>query len=173
MRTPNRGSTARLLAPALIVAASLVAACSDRRPVDPAPQPQAFAYVTLSDSAPSAGDTVRVAVRLRADLEIGSVGSFSATLRYDRAALTMASEAAVGDGALRAVNLTEAGVVRAAGASADGFGDAPLFVVQFRVARPQGIRDIRLDFSEINAVGRADLRRNLKVSPVVASEPRR
>jgi hypothetical protein len=155
------------------IAASLAAlACNDRRPVEPAARPQAVAFITLSDSAPHAGDTVRVAVRLRAGIEIGSIGSFSATLRYDRSALTMIDEVPASDAALRAINGTEAGVVRAAGAAAEGFADAPLFTVRLRVTRPQALRSMQLEFSELNAVGRSDLKRNVRISDVVAPEPK-
>ena len=173
MRTPNHApGVRRLLALPLIVGAVATAACNDRRPIEPAARPQAVAYITLSDSAPSAGDTVRVSVRLRAGIDVGSVGSFAATLRYDQSALTMVDESPVGDAALRAVNATEPGVVRAAGAAAEGFGEAPLFAVRVRVVRPQALRSMRLDFSELNAVGRSDLKRNVRVADVVAPEPK-
>jgi hypothetical protein len=163
---------ARPVAFAAIIASVVATACNDRRPVEPAARPQAVAFITLSDSAPRAGDTVRVAVRLRAEIEIGSIGSFAATLRYDRSALAMVDEGTMQDAALRAINGTEAGVIRAAGAAAEGFADAPLFVVRLRVTRPQALRSMQLEFSELNAVGRSDLKRSVRVSDVVAPEPR-
>ncbi|HUQ81661.1 MAG TPA: hypothetical protein VM076_11005 [Gemmatimonadaceae bacterium] len=172
MWTPKRAPDARHFSALLIAGLVAAAACNDRRPVEPAARPQAVAYITLSDSAPSAGDTVRVSVRLRAAIDVGSVGSFAATLRYDGAALTMVDEAPLGDAALRAINGTEAGVVRAAGAAAEGFGEAPLFAVRLRVVRPQALRSMRLDFSELNAVGRSDLKRAVRVADVIAAEPK-
>jgi len=173
MRTSTRTPNARLVSRTALLAAALAAlACNDRRPVEPAARPQAVAFITLSDSSPKVGDTVRVAVRLRAGIEAGSVGSFAATLRYDRSALAMVDEAAVGDAALRAINGTEAGVVRAAGAAAEGFGEAPLFIVRMTVARPQALRSMQLEFSELNAVGRSDLKRNVRVSDAVVTEPK-
>jgi hypothetical protein len=173
MRPPYRAPVARrLLASSLMGGAVVATACNDRRPVEPAARPQAVAYITLSDSAATAGDTVRVSVRLRAGIDVGSVGSFAATLRYDASALTMVDEASLSDAGLRAVNATEAGLVRAAGAAAEGFGDAPLFAVRLRVVRPQALRSMRLEFSELNAVGRSDLKRALRVADVIAAEPK-
>ena len=173
MWTPNRTPDARrLVASSLIAGVVVAAACNDRRPVEPAARPQAVATITLSDSAPTAGDTVRVSVRLRAGIDVGSVGSFAATLRYDRSALSMVDEASLTDAGLRAINATEAGVVRAAGAAAEGFGEAPLFAVRLRVVRPQALRSMRLEFSELNAVGRSDLKRNVRVADVIAAEPK-
>lgn len=159
--------------PLLIAAAALVAvACNDRRVVEPAARPQSVAYITLSDSTPNAGDTVRVAVRLRAGVDVGSVGSFAATLRYDQSSLTMVDEASLTDAALRAVNATESGVVRAAGAAAEGFGDAPLFAVRLRVVHPHALRSMRLELSELNAVGRSDMKKTVRIADTVAAEPK-
>jgi hypothetical protein len=149
-----------------IVVASglLLTACSEpyRSTVAQNPVPAVKAALVLSDSAPPVGGALVVSVQTVADQ--GIVGSYTAKIRYDAAALRFDGEIAISDQALRASNPSP-GLVRFAGAAASGFRDGHLASYRFVVLRANSARALSLAVDEIHMITRLDAKTGLVVAP--------
>lgn len=152
-------------ASALVVAALVAVGCSEsfRSPMVQNPVPTVEAVLVLSELTPSIGGSLIVSVQAIATG--GTVGSYTAKIDYDPAALRFDGEAPMSDQALRATNPTP-GRVRFAGASAAGFGDGRLASYRFVVLRANAVRTLSLGIDEIHMVTRTDAKSNLTIAPV-------
>jgi hypothetical protein len=154
----HRSYAAALLATGIAVAATVVG-CWDE-PTEPVQdgeeeilQPGLNAYLTLDrDDAPPGG-RVRVAVKVRPlGVDLTPTG-FQVDLQYDPEKLEPVAETRFGDGVLRAVNLIAGpGLVRAAGASANGLGSNPLFALDMKVKAPAYGETLTLDVREVTVL---------------------
>jgi len=144
--------------------ALLVIACSEtnRSTVVQNPVPAVRAALVLSDSAPAVGGALVVSVLALA--EQGTVGSYTAKINYDAAALRYDGEVASSDQALRASNATP-GLVRIAGAAAAGFTNGRLASYKFSVLRANSTRTLSLVVDEMHMITRLDAKTGLIVAP--------
>ena len=126
------------------------------------PVPAVKAALVLSDSAPAVGGVLVVSVQALA--EQGTVGSYTAKINYDAAALRFDGEVAISDQALRASNPSP-GVVRFAGAAAVGFPTGRLASYRFAVLRPNSARTLSLVVDEMHMITRLDAKTRLIVAP--------
>ena len=149
-----------------IAAASalLVLACSEpyQSTASQNPVPAVKAALVLSDSAPAVGGALVVSVQALADQ--GTVGSYTAKINYDAAALRFDGEIAISDQALRASNPSP-GLVRFAGAAAAGFTDGRLASYRFAVLRANSARTLSLVVDEMHMITRLDAKTGLIVAP--------
>ena len=121
--------------------------------VTPEPVPEAnasVAYVVMSPAQPRVGDEVIVSVVARSGASLGRVGSFAAALRYAPQQLRFVAAVSL-DGGLRVHNPAEAGLLRMAGASAEGFPAGPLFAARFVVTGASPAANLTLDVSELSS----------------------
>jgi hypothetical protein len=125
-----------------------------------APPNGAVAYIAVSDVAPAPGSTIVAVARVRTGADLRTVGSFTARLTYDATGLTFLEEVKLPAG-MRAINASEAGTVRAAGAAAEGLADGSLFAVAFRVANPAALESLALSVDELTSTTFDDNLRNL------------
>ena len=156
----------RMLAP--LAAIVLIAGC-DRDPTRPRPvaesEPQTVAFLVMSDTAPVAGDDVRVTARARA---AAGIGSFTARLRFDATRLAyVGSESASG---MRAVNEREPGLLIVAGADPSGFTEDALFTVRFRAITGGSADALQLEISELTGTNFESLMPSLAVRGTVGAE---
>lgn len=110
--------------------------------------------LVVSDSSHS---TAVLTLALDIGGAVGRIGSFTARVLYDSTALEFIEEVPVGDGALRAMNPAP-GLVRIAGASAQGMDAAKLAQVRFKVNDPAALALVRLELDELHEQTRADLK---------------
>jgi hypothetical protein len=150
-------------ASSLAAAALLSVACSEyRSPVVQNPAPAVEAALVVSDSAPPVGGALLVSVQVVASQ--GTVGSYTARINYDPAALQFDGEVAMNDKALRASNSLP-GLVRIAGAAATGFTDGRLASFRFAVLQSNSARTLSLVVDEMHMVTRVDAKTTLTVAP--------
>jgi hypothetical protein len=144
--------------------ALLVLACSEpyQSTASQNPVPAVKAALVLSDSAPAVGGALVVSVQALANE--GTVGSYTAKINYDAAALRFDSEVPISDQALRASNPTP-GLVRLAGAAATGFPSGRLASYKFVVLRPNAARTLSLVVDEMHMITRQDAKSALIVDP--------
>lgn len=146
----------------------LLTACSDERkplpfaPVDVAPT-EISAYIAVSNATPAPGEAVTVTVRARRGSAVGPIGSFTLRLDYDATRLRFV-EAARAERGMVMANGTAAGVVRAAGASAEGFADDQLLSASFEVLEGSALATLALTVSELNSVKFEDHRASTRVA---------
>jgi hypothetical protein len=147
-----------------LASALLLIACSEtnRSTVVQNPIPAVKAALVLSDSAPSVGGMLVVSVQALADQ--GTVGSYTAKINYDAAALRFDGEIAIADQALRASNPSP-GLVRFAGAAATGFTDGRLASYKFAVLRANSARTLSLVVDEMHMITRLDAKTGLIMVP--------
>ena len=126
------------------------------------PFPAVKAALVLSDSAPAVGGVLVVSVQALADQ--GTVGSYTAKINYDAAALRFDGEIAISDQAIRASNPSP-GLVRFAGAAAAGFTNGRLASYRFAVLRPNNARALSLIVDEMHMITRLDAKTGLIVAP--------
>lgn len=117
--------------PSRLVALGALLACQEPSAVvqsgEPDPDPSgAVAYLVAE---PGFGDTVTVRVRARTGIDAGMVGSFSLRIAFD-ARVTRFLAVLPLEGGLRVHN-AQPGVVRVAGAAAEGFATSDLFAARF------------------------------------------
>jgi hypothetical protein len=143
-------------------------ACSEpyRSTVTQNPVPSVKAALLLSDSAPPVGAALVVSVQALADQ--GTVGSYTAKIKYDATALRFDGEIAISDQALRASNPSP-GLVRFAGAAAAGFTDGRLASYRFVVLRANSARTLSLAVDEMHMITRLDAKTGLIVAPNTTS----
>jgi hypothetical protein len=152
----------------LLASVIFVAACDDQRaglPVAPAEvAPNAVAaYLAVSNETPSAGERVTVSVRARRGSAVGPIGSFTIRLSYDTTRLRYMESARAERGMVMA-NGTARGVVKGAGASAEGFSDDELLTSTFLVLTGNdALASLALDVQELNSVQFEDQRANMRV----------
>jgi hypothetical protein len=149
-----------------IAAASalLIVACSEpyQSTASQNPVPAVKAALVLSDSAPPVGGALVVSVQALA--KEGTVGSYTAKINYDAAALRFDGEVLISDQALRASNPSP-GLVRLAGAAAAGFTNGRLASYKFVVLRPNAARTLSLVVDEMHMITRQDAKSGLIVDP--------
>jgi len=92
------------------------------------------------------------------------VGSYTAKINYDAAALRFDGEVPMSDQALRASNPSP-GLVRFAGAAATGFTNGRLASYKFAVLRPNAARTLSLVVDEMHMITRLDAKTGLIVDP--------
>lgn len=149
-----------VVAPAIALS---IAACSENRSsLVGNPAPVVEAALVLSDSAPPVDATLVVSVQ--ASSNQGTVGSFTARISYDPAALRYDGEVAIEDTGLRASNPSP-GLVRFAGAAASGFTDGRLASYRFVVLRANSARTLSLAVDEMHMISRVDAKSTLTVAP--------
>ena len=157
---------------ALFAAVALLAtACTDRKesPTAPAPIEQAppavgsVAFLTISDSAPAVGSTVRVSAHATgADVMFGS---FAARLTFAEPGLTFVGETGNAAG-MRAIN-PKPGDVAVAGVNLEGFEEGELFSVELRVVDRKALATLALSVSELTRIDYTNERPALKVQKAV------
>ena len=152
----------------IAITAALVAGCDDdRKPLPAAPAdvaPDAVsAYLAVSNSTPAAGERVTVAVRARRGSAVGPIGSFTVRLSYDTTRLRYV-ESARGERGMVLANGAVRGVVKGAGAAAEGFTDDELLASTFLVlAAGNALASLSLDVPELNSVKFEDQRARMRV----------
>jgi hypothetical protein len=123
--------------------------CADRvdAPARVVAEPASIATLVVKGAAGHAGDVVTLSARLTETTVAKRTGAFLAHIEYDTALVTYIGQgdAAGGIAAFHA----QSGVLRAAGASLDGYGSGVLFNAQFRVARPSSGAEVRLVIDEL------------------------
>lgn len=148
----------------LAAAALLSVGCSEsyRSTVVQNPVPAVEAALVLSDSAPPVGGALLVSVQAIA--KQGIVGSYTAKINFDPAALQFDGEVTMSDRAIRASNSLP-GLVRIAGAAAAGFTNGQLASYRFVVLRPNSARTLYLVVDEMHMISRLDAKTTLTVAP--------
>src|SRR5262249_9423532 len=138
------------------LAAAIVAGCADRveAPARVAPEPVPIATLVVKGSANRPGDVVTLSARLTESSAAKRTGAYLAHIEDDTALVRYVGQgqATGGLSAFRA----DAGVLRVAGASLDGYADGVLFNAQFRVARSQPQAELRLVIDELRDVNLSD-----------------
>ncbi len=140
------------------------AACTEtyRSAVVENASPAAEAVLVVSDPSPPVGGVMVVAVQ--ANSNQGIIGSFTARIKYDSTALRFAGEMPMTDKGLRAVNPLP-GLVRFAGASAEGFPDGRLASYKFVALQPNSGKTLSLVVDEMHMITRVDVKSALTVAP--------
>jgi hypothetical protein len=161
---------------ALSALALLSSACRDDRreaPVGPVEvaKPEAhvgtIAYLTISDSSPKAGSSVRI-TGYATGTDV-TFGSFAARLTFAPAGLTYVGE--TGDAAgMRAIN-AKSGEVAIAGVNLEGFTDGQLFSVEMRVDDPRALSTLALSMSELTGLDYKNERASLSIQKSVRLAP--
>lgn len=149
----------------LMAAIALLGGCSESYTsgIVQNPAPGVEAVLVVSDVAATSGSSILVSVK--ANSTAGTVGSYTARINYDPAAVRYDGEVPFEDQALRAVNPLN-GLVRLAGASASGFVDGRLASYRFVVLRAGGAKTLSLAVDEMHMLTRADAKTNLTIAPV-------
>jgi hypothetical protein len=147
----------RILHSALtMVAAGAIVGCADRveAPVRVAPDPMSIATLVVNGSARRAGDIVTLSARLTDATASTRTGAFLAHIEYDT---TLVSFVDQGDatGGIAAFH-AQAGALRVAGASLDGYSGGVLFNARFRVARTSPQAEVRLVIDELRDMNLSD-----------------
>ncbi len=108
--------------------------------------------VVTSDRAP-VGSTISVEARLRAVGDDLSPTAFLANLHYDADRLEPVAVIALQDNVVRAVNLEAGpGLIKAAGAAANGLGTEILVSVTMKVIKPNYTASLSIDLDELTVV---------------------
>ena len=149
---------------ALVVTALSSLACSEsyRSSAVENPVPAVEAVLVVSDPSPPVGGALVVSVQ--ANSTQGTVGSYTARINYDPAALRFDGEMPISDKGLRAVNPVP-GLVRFAGAAASGFPDGRLASYRFVALLPNSARTLSLVVDEMHMISRVDAKSTLTVAP--------
>jgi len=141
----------------LVALLAVAASCDDDRPqlLPVAPMSVASdaisAYVAVSNANPTPGTEVTVFVRARRGSAVAPIGSFTLRLAYDSTRLRF-KDAGRSDHGMVLTNAARAGVVVAAGASAEGFTDDELLSATFTVSSANALAALQLSVSELNSV---------------------
>jgi len=142
-------------------------ACEDRNrdlptmPTRVAPN-QISAYMSVSNANPAVGSDLTVWVRARRGSAIAPIGSFTLRVSYDSTRLHFRDAARSAQGMVMA-NGAKAGIVVAAGASADGFKNDELLAATFTVKSSGALTGLALNVSELNSVAFADQKGAMRV----------
>jgi hypothetical protein len=152
----------------IVAVLALVAACDDDRPQPLPVAPLAVApnsvsaYVAVSNSNPAAGTEVTVWVRARRGAAVGPIGSFTIRLAYDSTRLHF-KDAARSEQGMVLANGASAGMLIAAGASADGFRNDELLAATFLATSANALAELTLSVTELNTVAFEDQKANMRV----------
>lgn len=153
--------------PIVALAAAFAVGCDDERmplPAAPSVAPNEIsAYLAVSNQAPTAGERLTVAIRARRGSAVRPIGSFTVRLTYDTTRLQFIESARSAHGMVMA-NAAVRGVVRAAGASAEGFVDDELLTSTFLVVSgSDALASLALDVAELNSVQFEDQRAAMRI----------
>ncbi len=131
-------------------------------------------YLTLDDRQAAPGSSVRVTGKVRAvGVDLTPTG-FLVRLTYDEAKLEPVAARALEDGVLRAINLEVApGLVKAAGASANGLSTDILFELEMKVKKGGYAEALSIAVDELGVIERnfADFAADVVVVPQVMVVP--
>ena len=153
-----------------VAATIAISACTEPHAAGPAtstPSPALEARLELSDSAPRAGDTLAVRVRLHGSLATKIV-SFTGRVAYDSTALRYVADVPSADGATRVTNPVP-GLIRSAGVSAGGFGGGVLVEYRFVVVDPSGVGHLVLGIDEMHDASHVDASHTVVVARLPGS----
>ena len=125
------------------------------------PTPAIEAVLVVSDMSAAPGSAVVVFVKANAN--VGSVGSYTARIAYDAEALRFDGDAVSGS-ELRVTN-PSAGLIRIAGVAPGGFADGLLAAYKFTVLRAGGTRSLSLSVNEMHMINHVDAKANLTIAP--------
>jgi hypothetical protein len=151
----------RALLLCLAAAAMVVAACTEPRSAPIAPSQTLEAKLELSDSAPHAGESLLVRIRLDGP-NAAKIVSFTGRVSYDSTALRYVSESPLADGGTRVSN-PASGLIRSAGVSANGFADGLLMEYRFVVVNPRGVSRLLLGIDELHDQSHVDASKNVVI----------
>ena len=121
------------------------------------------AYLAVSNANPGVGSSVTVWVKARRGSAVKPIGSYTIRLSYDSTRLHFVEAAQSAHGMVMA-NPAKAGVVLAAGASAEGFADDQLLAATFSVLGANALTSLALSVTELNSVSFQDQRANTSVA---------
>jgi len=111
------------------------------------------AYLVVSSDEAPVGSTISVEARIRIVGENLNPTAFVANVRYDAERLEPIELVPQQDGVMRAVNLQAApGLIKAAGAAANGLGTEVLVAVTMRVKHADYAASISIDLDELTVV---------------------
>jgi hypothetical protein len=131
-------------------------------------------YLTVDDRQAAPGSSVRVTGKVRAvGVDLTPTG-FLVRLTYDETKLEPVAARTLEDGVLRAVNLKVApGLVKAAGASANGLSTDILFELDMKVKKAGYAEDLSIAVDELGVIERnfADFAADVVVVPQVMVVP--
>jgi len=162
-----------VIALVVAIAAAGFAACAEEPTTagsaEDANLPQGLnVYLTLDDWQAAPGSSVRVTGKVRAvGVDLTPTG-FLVRLSYDPAKLEPVAARSLDDGVLRAINLGVApGLVKAAGASANGLNTDVLFELDMKVKQAGYAERLAIAVDELGVVERdfADLAADAVVMP--------
>lgn len=141
----------------LCAALAITAGCDDDRrsgvptmPMEIGPDALS-AYVVVSNPNAPVGTEVQVSVRALRGKNVGPIGSFTIRLGFDSLGLAFLRSAEGMQGMVMA-NGAQRGLVIAAGASAEGFGNDELLNATFRVSSAAGLASLALTVNELNSL---------------------
>ena len=172
--TPSRHPQIRLskLRPRVIVVAAGVLAAACGEPTQSGqvvinPPPNAItAHLVVSDST---AKSAVITLSLSVPTIVGRIGSVTARITYDTAALVFVGEQSLGDGVLRAFN-PSAGVLRVAAASTQGINADNLLAWRFTVRDPSALARMVVRLDELHENGTADLKSKI-MNPTGTGRP--
>jgi hypothetical protein len=154
----------RILAHTMLALLSAsVIACRDDAPTerpqvtDAAPN-EVVARLVFSNLEPRPGDEFVVLVQVASGADVRSVGSFTGALTYDSTAARFIAEHPLTDDATRVMNPLP-GETRVAGISLRGFRNGRLVALRFEARTSGATTDMHMEFDQLHAVDREDLRR--------------
>jgi hypothetical protein len=108
------------------------------------------AYLVVSSDLARVGSTISVEARIRAVGEDLNPAAFLANLRYDAERLEPVAVVGQQDDVVRAVNLEAGpGLIKAAGAAADGLGTEILVTVTMKVKQAGYTASLSIDLDEL------------------------
>jgi hypothetical protein len=111
------------------------------------------AYLVVSSDEEGSGSTIEVEARVRAVGEDLSPTAFLANLRYDSDYLEPVTVIPQDDDVVRAINLEYApGIIKAAGASADGLGTEIMVAVTMKVKKAGYMTSLSIDLDELTVL---------------------
>lgn len=140
---------------ALLSVSALLSACTDQENSSSnltaplAPQTGLTAYLSLSTTAPLAGERVEVSINAVRGAQELPIGSYTFKLAFDTVGLRFVESAQQSDGMVMA-NIAD-GVVYIAGASGSGFTSNRLATLRLEVRDPAAIKTLALELVEMNA----------------------
>ena len=111
------------------------------------------AYLVVSSDEEGSGSTIEVEARVRVVGEDLSPTAFLANLRYDTDYLEPVTVIPQDDDVVRAVNLEYApGIIKAAGAGADGLGTEIMEAVTMKVKKAGYMTSLSIDLDELTVL---------------------
>ena len=149
--------------------AALTAACADDKPQQLPTAPLGVAsdavsaFIAVSNPSPVVGTRVTIWVRAQRGSAVGPIGSFTIRLAYDSTRLRFV-EAARSPAGMVMTNSAKAGLLMAAGAAAEGFGDDLLLNTTFDVTGSDALKTLKLNVTELNTVGFEDQKSHTSVA---------